>query len=89
MDVLAPRTLVEALEMKAARPEAVPIAGGTDLVVGARSVTHAVRPEVGAVGAMLYYPDGYIQHAGILTGFGSAAVNCYGGMLQGSGGYHC
>ncbi len=33
MDFLAPRSLDEALEMKAARPEAVPIAGGTDLMV--------------------------------------------------------
>jgi len=33
MDVLLPATLEEALEMKAARPEAVPIAGGTDLMV--------------------------------------------------------
>jgi CO/xanthine dehydrogenase FAD-binding subunit len=33
MDVLLPRTLEEALEMKAERPEAVPIAGGTDLMV--------------------------------------------------------
>ncbi|MGH2683476.1 MAG: FAD binding domain-containing protein [Actinomycetota bacterium] len=33
MDVLIPRTLDEALEMKAERPEAVPIAGGTDLMV--------------------------------------------------------
>jgi len=33
MDVLSPRTLGEALEAKAARPEAVPIAGGTDLMV--------------------------------------------------------
>ncbi len=33
MDVLLPRTLDEALEMKAACPEAVPIAGGTDLMV--------------------------------------------------------
>jgi len=33
MDVLLPRTLEEALEIKAARPEAVPIAGGTDLMV--------------------------------------------------------
>jgi CO/xanthine dehydrogenase FAD-binding subunit len=33
MDVLLPRTLDEALEMKAAHPEAVPIAGGTDLMV--------------------------------------------------------
>ncbi len=28
-------------------------------------VSHAVRPEIGAVGAMLYYPDGSIQHAGV------------------------
>lgn len=33
MDVLLPRTLDEALAMKAAHPEAVPIAGGTDLMV--------------------------------------------------------
>jgi CO/xanthine dehydrogenase FAD-binding subunit len=33
MRVLLPRTLDEALEMKAAAPEAVPIAGGTDLMV--------------------------------------------------------
>ena len=33
MDFLAPRSLEEALELKAARPEAVPIAGGTDLMV--------------------------------------------------------
>ncbi len=33
MDVYLPRTLEEALETKAAHPEAVPIAGGTDLMV--------------------------------------------------------
>jgi CO/xanthine dehydrogenase FAD-binding subunit len=33
MDVLLPRTLEEALELKATRPEARPIAGGTDLMV--------------------------------------------------------
>jgi CO/xanthine dehydrogenase FAD-binding subunit len=33
MDFLRPATLAEALEMKAARPEAVPIAGGTDVMV--------------------------------------------------------
>jgi CO/xanthine dehydrogenase FAD-binding subunit len=33
MEVLLPRTLVQAVEMKAASPEAVPIAGGTDLMV--------------------------------------------------------
>jgi CO/xanthine dehydrogenase FAD-binding subunit len=33
MEVLIPRGLEEALELKAAHPEAVPIAGGTDLMV--------------------------------------------------------
>jgi CO/xanthine dehydrogenase FAD-binding subunit len=33
MDVLLPRTLEEALELAAANPEVVPIAGGTDVVV--------------------------------------------------------
>ena len=33
MEVLTPRTLDEALRLKAARPEARPIAGGTDLLV--------------------------------------------------------
>ena len=33
MDVLTPRTLEEALRLKAERPEAVPIQGGTDLMV--------------------------------------------------------
>ena len=31
-------------------------------------VVHAVRPQIGAVGAMLLYPDGRIQHAGITLG---------------------
>ena len=33
MDVLTPRSLDEALRLKAERPEAVPIQGGTDLMV--------------------------------------------------------
>ena len=33
MDVYLPRTLAEALEIKAAHPEALPIAGGTDVMV--------------------------------------------------------
>ena len=32
---------------------------------------HAQRPEVGAVGARLLYPDGRIQHAGVVLGVGS------------------
>jgi CO/xanthine dehydrogenase FAD-binding subunit len=33
VEVLRPRSLAEALELKAAQPEAVPIAGGTDVMV--------------------------------------------------------
>jgi len=29
-------------------------------------VSHAIRPEIGCVGAMLFYPDKTIQHAGVL-----------------------
>jgi hypothetical protein len=42
VDVLTPRTLDEALELKAERPDAVPIAGGTDVMV--RSTSTACGP---------------------------------------------
>lgn len=34
-------------------------------------VEHAQRPEVGAVGARLLYPDGSIQHGGVVMGLGA------------------
>jgi GT2 family glycosyltransferase len=39
--------------------------------------TQAMRPEVGAVGAQLIYPDGRIQHAGVVIGVGNAAGHAH------------
>jgi len=36
-------------------------------------VQHALRPEIGAVGAMLYYDNLTIQHAGVILGLGEVA----------------
>jgi O-antigen biosynthesis protein len=36
-------------------------------------VSHVVRPKIGAVGAKLYYPNGTIQHAGVIIGMGGVA----------------
>jgi glycosyltransferase involved in cell wall biosynthesis len=40
-------------------------------------VSHAVRAEIGAVGAKLYYPDFRIQHAGVITGLGGVAGHAF------------
>jgi glycosyltransferase involved in cell wall biosynthesis len=47
----------------------------------------ALRPEVGAVGAMLYYPDGTIQHAGVILGIGGVANHAFLGQPAGSPGH--
>lgn len=39
--------------------------------------TQALRDEVGAVGAQLLYPDGRIQHAGVVIGVGNAAGHAH------------
>ena len=39
-------------------------------------VSHAVRPEVGAVGARLWYPDGRLQHAGVVLGSPRRGRSC-------------
>ena len=40
-------------------------------------VAQALRPEIGAVGARLYYPDTKIQHAGVITGLGGVAGHAF------------
>lgn len=45
--------------------------------------SHAMRPDVGAVGAMLYYPDNTIQHAGVILGLHGVAGHAYCGKPRG------
>jgi glycosyltransferase involved in cell wall biosynthesis len=40
-------------------------------------VSHAIRPNVGVVGAKLFYPDNTLQHAGVIVGLGGIAAHCY------------
>jgi O-antigen biosynthesis protein len=50
-------------------------------------VGHAIRPEVGAVGARLVYPDGTIQHAGVVVGLGGLAAHVLRGLPAERPGY--
>ena len=54
-------------------------------------VSLAIQPGVGAVGAILYYPDDRIQHAGIILGLGAHRVagHCYYGAARGYHGDKC
>jgi len=40
-------------------------------------VSHALRPGVGPVGAKLLFPDGYVQHAGVVLGMGGIAAHAF------------
>lgn len=40
-------------------------------------VSHALRPDIGAVGAKLLYGDGFIQHAGVVMGIGGFASHAH------------
>lgn len=49
-------------------------------------VSHALRPEVGAVGAMLYHPNETIYHAGIILGGEGVASLVYANRPRGYSG---
>lgn len=46
------------------------------------------RPEVGIVGARLYYPDNTYQHAGMVVGIDGIAANMFPGLRRGQEGYY-
>jgi glycosyltransferase involved in cell wall biosynthesis len=50
-------------------------------------VSHAVREEIGAVGAKLLFPDGRIQHAGIVLGVGGFAGHVFAGLPEDAAGH--
>jgi len=51
-------------------------------------VSHALRPEVGAVGAKLYYSNNTIQHAGVIVGLGGLAGHGFKFLPKQFAGYY-
>jgi GT2 family glycosyltransferase len=49
--------------------------------------SHAMRPEVGAVGARLLYPDRTVQHAGVILGIGGIADHAHKHLNADAPGY--
>ncbi|EKJ4881803.1 glycosyltransferase family 2 protein, partial [Escherichia coli] len=50
-------------------------------------VSQAVRPEIGAVGAKLLYPNDTVQHAGVILGLGGIAGHAHLGIHRNDPGY--
>ncbi len=50
-------------------------------------VEQAQRPEVGAVAPRLVYPDGHVQHAGVVLGLGGIAMHLFSRLPPGRAGY--
>ena len=50
-------------------------------------VSFAVQPEVGCVGARLWYPDGRLQHGGVVVGLGGVAGHSHKYVPKGFPGY--
>ena len=48
-------------------------------------VGHALRPGIGAVGAMLYFPNDTVQHAGVVLGLGGVAGHPFKTLARGAG----
>lgn len=63
----------------------------TEIITGdwlTRMAEHALRPEIGAVGVKLLYPNDTIQHAGVIIGLGGPAGHNFIGVSDDNGGYY-
>jgi glycosyltransferase involved in cell wall biosynthesis len=49
--------------------------------------SHVVRRGIGAVGARLWYPDGTLQHGGVILGLGGVAGHAFPRIPRGHPGY--
>jgi glycosyltransferase involved in cell wall biosynthesis len=49
--------------------------------------SHALRPEIGAVGAKLWYPNNTLQHGGVIIGLGGVAGHAHKHLARGNPGY--
>jgi O-antigen biosynthesis protein len=83
-----------ALSNEGARATAAPVLAfvNNDIVVVDRGwlkplVRFAVMPQIGVVGAKLLFPDGHLQHAGVVLGFGGIAGHLYRRMPADHRGY--
>ncbi|WP_122490562.1 glycosyltransferase [Pseudomonas viridiflava] len=52
-------------------------------------VSIALQPDVGAVGARLWYPDDTLQHGGVIAGLGGVAGHSHKDLPKGAPGYFC
>lgn len=52
-------------------------------------VSIALQPNVGAVGARLWYPDDRLQHGGVVVGIGGVAGHSHKYLPKGDYGYFC
>jgi len=50
-------------------------------------VSRAMQPEIAMVGARLWYPNGTIQHGGVILGAGGIAGHAHVGLRRGEPGY--
>lgn len=52
-------------------------------------VSFACQPDIGCVGARLWYPDGRLQHGGVILGLGGGAAHSHKYLDNNAVGYFC